>query len=169
MSELIRNFGIDWRLLLSQAVNFFILLFILKKFAYQPIIAMLKKRREDIEKGIRFTNEAEEKLAKVDVVASERLAETQKRAMSIIKQAEDAAKIKKDEIIGDANKKIEDIVQDSKRMIQEEKAKMGDEVYRGAESLIRSAIAKVLIKMPPHDRDKELIKGALKELKTNLK
>ena len=38
MSELLHNFGINGKMLLVQAVNFFILLALLSKFAYRPIL-----------------------------------------------------------------------------------------------------------------------------------
>ena len=38
MSQLFSQLGIDWHLLLSQAVNFLILLVILRLVAYKPIL-----------------------------------------------------------------------------------------------------------------------------------
>ena len=68
MAELIQNFGLDWRLLLAQAVNFFILLFLLKRFAYGPILNALKTRKTKIEEGIRFGKEAEKRLGEIDIL-----------------------------------------------------------------------------------------------------
>lgn len=165
MRELITHFGIDWKILLAQAVNFFVLLFILKKFAYGPVMKMLRKRREDIEKGLKFTKEAGEKFARIGEEREEVLKKARGEALSVVREAEATAKVRKDEITMEAEKKSESIIADAKRAVEEEKAKMGEEVYKDAEGLIRFGIAKVLGKMPVSERDDRLIQEALRELK----
>ena len=60
--ELLSNLGINGKLLLAQIVNFFILLYILKRFAYKPILKVLDDRKEKIEKGLRDAENAKDKL-----------------------------------------------------------------------------------------------------------
>ena len=165
LSELIKHFGIDWKLLLAQAVNFFILFFLLKKFAYQPILKMLKRRREDIEKGVKFSQEVKEKMEKIEEFKEKTLNTANTQALVIVNRAEEIGKIRKDEIIQEANKKVETIVTDAKKIIEEEKSKMGDEIYKNAQMLIKLGLEKVIGKMPAGERDKNLIEEALKELK----
>ena len=166
MSELIKQFGVDWRLLLAQALNFAVLIFVLAKFVYRPVLAMLKKRRDDIEKGIRFTKAAEESMARMDIERRKKIAEAEADAFKIVSAAENAAKQRKEEIAAEAAKKSEAVVAEARRVIAEEKAKMKDEAYAGAEDLIRAGIARVLGKMPAKDRDAALIREAMRELKT---
>ncbi len=166
MSELIKHFGIDWKLLLAQAVNFFILLVILKKFAYGPVLKMLKKRKGEIERGLNLTKEAEERIRQIGEEREEVLKEARSGALSLVSEAERTAKIRKEEIAQEAVKKAENIIFEAKRMIEEEKSKMGEEVYKDAKELMRLGIAKVLGKMPSEERDEEFIKEALRELKT---
>lgn len=166
MEELIKHFGIDWKLLLAQAVNFLILLVILKKFAYGPIVKILQKRKEEIEKGLKFTAEAKTKLEKIGEEREAVLKESRIEGLNIVSNAENTAKIRKDEILKEAAKKSEALVSDAKRAIGEEKAKMGDEVYKETKELVRLAVAKVLGKLPAEDRDKTLTEEALKELKS---
>lgn len=165
MSELIRHFGIDWKILAAQIVNFFILLFILKRFAYGPILRMLKKRKEEIERGLKFTKDAEDRLEKIGEEKEAVLKEARGEALNIVSSAENTAKARKDEIAKEAIKKSEVIVLEAKRVIAEEKAKMGDEVYKEAGELVRLAVAKVLGKIPAEERDSKLIQEALQELK----
>lgn len=166
MTELIKHFGIDWRLLLAQAANFLILLWILKRFAYGPILRILKKREEEIKKGLRYTKEAEEALANVGALKEEILAEARGEALKIVSQAEDTAKRRKDEMIKEASARAEAVVADAKKIIGEEKAKMKESIYGEAEEIVRLGLAKVLGKIPAEERDRELIQEALKELKS---
>lgn len=150
---------------MTQAVNFFILLVILKKFAYQPILEMLRKRREDIERGIKASKEAEERLKKADVFKEEILDRARQDSLQIVSRAEDAAKIRKEEIVKEAGRKGEGIIAAAKRSAREEKAKMNEEVYKEARELIRLGLEQTLQRMPSRERDEKLIENALEELK----
>jgi len=165
MSELIKHFGIDWRLLLAQAVNFLILLWVLKRYAYGPILEILRKRRIEIEKGLEFTQTAGEKLRHIEKEREEKLREAQKEALAIVNNADVIAKKRKEEIIQQANQKVEIAIADAKRLIEDEKARLREEVYEKGEKLVRLGIERVLGKLPPQARDGELIKEALLEFK----
>ncbi|MDP3710585.1 MAG: F0F1 ATP synthase subunit B [bacterium] len=166
MSELIHNFGIDWRLLVTQAINFFILLFILKKFAYKPILEMLRKRRDGIEAGIRMKKEAEERLRHIAQEREKTLEETRKESLAILAKTETAAKDLRAEMLADAAQKAEGVLNEAKKIIGEEKNKMRDEFFKDAAGLVRLGIEKTLNRMTPEERDAKLIQEALVELKT---
>ena len=166
MSELIHQFGVDWRLLAAQAVNFGVLLFLLTKFVYRPILAMLAKRREDIEKGVEFTKNAKEELARTDIVAEEKMAEARSAAFAMVSHAEETAKSRGEEIAAETTKKTEAIVTASRRLIQQEKAKMTESMYQDAQDLVRAGVTQVLGKMPSSERDRELIREAVSALKS---
>ena len=61
MSELFSTFGINWKLILIQGVNFLLLLFVLKHFLFDKVFAVLDERKRVIEKGIADAAEAERK------------------------------------------------------------------------------------------------------------
>ncbi|MEK7541527.1 MAG: hypothetical protein AAB533_01630 [Patescibacteria group bacterium] len=166
MSDLIHEFGIDWKLLLAQAVNFGVLIFLLTKFAYRPILTMLAKRREDIERGVRFTREAEVLRDRAEAMNAEEMRRAQARALAVVTGAEETAKIRKEEIAAEAVRRGEAIIAEARRLIAQEKAKMSDAAYADAEDMIRSGIARVLGKMPAKERDVVLIREALAQLKS---
>lgn len=168
MSELIKHFGIDWRLLLAQAVNFLILLWVLKRYVYRPILEMLRKRRLEIEKGLEFTERAKEKLRHVEKEQEEILKQTRVEAMQIVTVAEDAAKKRKQEILYETNIKAEGVIAEARRLIEEDKSKTNEEIYRNAGDLVKFGIERVLGKLPPEVRDEHLIKEALRELKSSV-
>lgn len=166
MQELLHNFGIDWRLLIAQAVNFFVLLFVLWKFAYQPVLNVFRKRREDIAKGLSDAREAGEHLAKVERIGEEKLNVARASALGIVNQAEVLGKQRKEEIVQEAVHKSEVIIAGAKRAAGEEQAKAQEQFYASAEDLIREGIAKVLGRMSAEKRDAELIRDALTALKS---
>ena len=67
MGELFSTFGVDWRLLIIQAVNFGLLLSVLTYFLYKPILQIIDERREKIAEGVRTAEAAGRKLADAKV------------------------------------------------------------------------------------------------------
>lgn len=165
MEELIRHFGIDGKLLLAQAVNFGVLLFILYKFAYRPVLGVLKERREGIERGIALTRTAEKRMADIEVLQAERMREAERAALAIVSRAGEEAKTQRELLIAEANKKGEHIIAEARRAIIEEKGKLREELSREARELVRDGIAQVLMKMPPTARDHELIDAAVRVMR----
>lgn len=165
MSELFHNFGVDWRLLIAQAINFLVVLIVLKRFAYTPIVQMLRRRREDIEQGLTASKEARERLAKAEELKEAVAEKAREEALAVVSHAERLAKKRKEEIAAEATRKGEAILAEAKRAVRQEKAKMGEEVYASAHELVRLGLARVLGKMPAEKRDEPLIAEALKELK----
>jgi len=115
--EIIKNFGIDPILLGAQIVNFLIVLFILRKFLYKPILDTLKKRRDKISEGLKVTEEANVRLEKIakDEKTILRNAENQvkklledakKEASDLLRKAEDLTKVKTDRLLLEARQQI---------------------------------------------------------------
>ena len=59
MAELLSQLGIDGKLLLSQGVNFGIVLAVLTYFIYKPLVKILNERKTKIEFGLKGAAEAE--------------------------------------------------------------------------------------------------------------
>jgi F-type H+-transporting ATPase subunit b len=51
LSNVAQQFGVYWPNLISQVVLFTIVYYVLKRFAFKPVIAMLEERRRRIEEG----------------------------------------------------------------------------------------------------------------------
>ena len=167
MRELITHFGIDWRLLIAQAVNFGVLIFLLTKFAYRPILALFRNRREVIAQGLRDAHDAGEHLRGVEEAGEKTLNEARGAALGIVEQAETAARKRKDEILREAAGKTDLIMADARRLIEQEKRKAGEAAMRDAEDLVRLGLARVLGRLPAAERDRQLVREALRELKTD--
>lgn len=165
MEEILHNLGIDWKLLIAQVINFAILFIILKVFVYKPILGILNKRKQDIEKGIEFSKSAEERLKSADLEKAETLRAAKEKALAIVTEAEGAGNVRKSEILNEAQAKRDSMVSEAKVIIDEHKHKMLEGVYASAEGLVRAGLEKVLGRMPASERDQQLIKDALKELK----
>lgn len=137
--EIIKNFGIDPILLLAQIVNFLIILYLLKRFAYKPMLEVLEKRRKTIADAQKNAQKADEALAKA-------LEEEKK----VLRGAQNEAKI----MISDSSKQAEEIIvkahekakAQSEKLIKETKEQL-DRDRKEAEKQIAAKTAKLAADM----------------------
>ena len=160
--ELIKTFGIEWKLLIAQLVNFFVLFYLLKRFAYQPILKMLEDRKEKIEKGLRDSEASQKKLAEIETKEKEVLVEARKQAQEIVAKAEAMAKKNKEEIAIAAKEQSEKIISEAEKKIELEKNKMMQEVRQQVAELVVSATEKIIGEKIDSEKDKNLIEKAIK-------
>ncbi|MEK7212358.1 MAG: ATP synthase F0 subunit B [Patescibacteria group bacterium] len=161
MNELFTQLGIDWRLLLSQVVNFLILLVVLRIFAYQPLIKILKERRERIEEGLRKADESDRRLGEIDVLAKNKIKETEKEALQILRDTEVRAKQVETELLKQAHAKEAAALQNAE-LIAEAKAKEARKILeKEAGVLVRNALVRT-VEMKPEAVDEELVQKAVR-------
>ncbi len=106
--------GIEPTLLLAQAINFFVVVAVLTKLLYRPIIAMLEKRKKEIEEGVKLTAKAREEDIKIEEKKEKMLGTTRREAQEILEEARKQAKVEEKDIIAAAHKEAEEIVTKSK-------------------------------------------------------
>lgn len=58
--------GIDLKVLIAQAVNFVILLVVLRIFAYRPLMGLLERRRRMVEEGVQAAQDGKALKAKME-------------------------------------------------------------------------------------------------------
>jgi len=162
-NELLFQLGINWKLFLSQAVNFFILLLVLTFFVYKPLIKVIKERSAKIKEGLDKAEEADVRLKEIDVIGKGKIQEAEQKGIEIIKATEVKAKALDKEILDKAEKKqkeINDLLRQS-FLKQQEEAKT--KVLAEAGELIKKAIIKT-VELKPDQIDDALIKKAVKEV-----
>lgn len=162
MSELIHQFGIDWRLLIAQAVNFGILFFVLYRYAYRPILSTLEGRRKKIEEGVRMSEEAKRRLDAAQTEREALLKKTEQESITAIQNAEALGKNQSEKIIQEGQRKQEEIIQEGKKRAEEERRTLRELFAKEAEELVAHAIAK-FANTSPSAIDSHLVKQAITE------
>lgn len=164
--EILSKFGIDWVLLLAQIINFLIIFYVLKRFAYKPILALLNKRRETIEKGLKDADEAERLLDK----ATEREKEILRKAQLEAKKLLDDAKSQRVEMMRHSE---ETTRKEADRMLKEAREQISFEA-REAEKRLSSHVSELAMHFLQHsleevftENEQEIVmRQALKKMKT---
>jgi len=165
MSELFSKLGIDWKLLIAQAVNFLILLTVLKFTVYKPLLGLLKKRKIKIEKGLEDARLSGEKLEEAELIKKDKLAEADHMALTLIKKSEVRGKELEAELLDKARKKERDLLSTAKMEAERQTEAEKIRFFEEAAGLIKQAIVQV-VKSSPEEIDEKLIHQAVAKLKT---
>jgi F-type H+-transporting ATPase subunit b len=125
---------IEWGLLLSQIVNFLLLMFILTRVLYEPVLKMLDQRRERIAASMREADrvttaaqEAEQEKAKIldaarreaQEIRAQATRDTEKIAQEIRARAEAEATEIRMKAQEDAQKQVQTAMADANKQIAE--------------------------------------------------
>lgn len=154
--------GVDGKTFVIQLATWILVLLVLKKYAFGPIIKTLEKRRKTIEEGLQLTQDMASEKQKLDeevvkaqrqarIEADELLSGSREQADAMIRAAEEKAQAKADNMINEAKKKIEE---ESKRAKRELEKDMVELVIQATEFVAREKI--------DAKKDKVLITEALK-------
>lgn len=163
MQELFSQLGIDWRLLISQAVNFLILLVLLTFLVYKPILKILKERKTKIEDGVKKSEEAETRLREANLLKKEKLKEAEQDAMRMLRETEKKAKDMESVLLSQAKEKEEALLKNAELIIGARNEEARELVRKEAVALVKEAIAKT-VELSPETIDEMLIKKAIGEL-----
>ncbi|MDP3995028.1 MAG: F0F1 ATP synthase subunit B [bacterium] len=162
--ELLQAFGIDARLLIAQLINFLILVGILYKLGYKPILAFVKERQKKIEQGVVDAERAEHKMRQAEEAHKEALSRAHKEAQEILARSREQAEVQAQAIIAKTQDQARDIVNRAKKEIKEQQVLSQQEVKREAAALVVGLTEKLLRKKMTAAADEAFIKDSLKEM-----
>ena len=91
MSELFATFGVNWKLLLAQAVNFGLLLTVLTYFLYKPVLKIIDERREKVAEGVRKAEAATRRLQEAKTEGEGMVGEAARQAEGTVAEARPGA------------------------------------------------------------------------------
>lgn len=164
MQQLLDQLGINWQLLLSQGVNFILLLIVLRIFVYKPLLTLLRERREKIEGGLMKAEEAEVRLREVDQIGKQKIKEAEGEVFNILKKTETDAKTLEARLLAEAHRKEEEAVNAAAARLRTQEENSRREMEKEAAALVRLAITKT-VELSPEKIDDALIAKAVTQAK----
>lgn len=161
--EVLAKLGIDWKLLIAQAVNFVVLLWVLKRYAYRPILRALEARTKKIEQGLKDAALSQEKLASSVEEEKKVMAAAREEAREILMKAEASAKERDARMLEETKGKIDKMISDADAHLAEEKARLIREAKSELSELVVTATKKVLGDTVDAKVDTGLVQAALRK------
>jgi len=126
-------------------IIFLVLAFLLMKFAWKPLLAMLEKREDNIRQSLLDAEKARDELANVKEDNEKLLNEARTESQAIVASGKKNAERMKEEIVEKAQSKSDTILEDAKKQINLEKDRAILEVKAEVVNLSME-VAKKLIK-----------------------
>ncbi len=156
--------AIHWYQLLFQIINFAILLLVLKKFLYQPIINLITQRNKKIEESIKAAEATLKEKATIQAIKKQAIEEAEKEAIRIIDSSrKESDKVAK-QILETAKAEAEGEVDKKLKLLTE---KLADEEARltgRITDLVVTTTASVLKDSLSSVQQKSIIDSAIKKL-----
>jgi len=143
MQDTLNSLGIYWPKLLAQTINFGIVLFILWKFAYRPVLAMLEQRRQKIAESITNADKIKAELAKTEAARQEVLNQANAQANKLIEEARAAAARVQEQETQKAIAAAELIIVKAREAAAQDHARMLTELRREVGRLVVNTTSKV--------------------------
>lgn len=150
------NIGIQPIYLIAQIVNFAIIIFLLNKFLYKPILKMLDARKQKIEEQMTLASKMKEEFEKDEKKRQQMLSVAKEEAKKIVEVAKKTGKTKEAEIIEIAKKEAYAIAQKAKDEIASEKEAMKKALEKETIDLA-AQIAEKIIADALEEKDQEHI------------
>ena len=122
--------GINLVYLISHVINFLLLLWLLKKFAYEPVLRMLAERRQRIEEGLKAADLAREEAARQRAELERQLEEERRKAQERIAAATRQTEQLREQIIAEARAEAERIIAEAREQAQLERERILQEARR---------------------------------------
>jgi F-type H+-transporting ATPase subunit b len=163
-SGFIGTLGLNWKLFLAQLVNFAIVLFILWRWVFKPVVRALESRRQKIENSVKQAEDIEKRVYEFEASQEERLKKAYAEAEEILKKAASSAEQSRKETLEVARAEAEKILSDMKSAIAAEKEQMLQEVREELATLTVMATEKILRAKLDLRKDSEIVREILQSI-----
>jgi F-type H+-transporting ATPase subunit b len=158
----------EYGLLFWMLLTFLIVLFILKKFAWKPILNSLKEREDSIEDSLKLAEKAREEMANLQASNERILAEARKEREDMLKDARDIKQKMIDDAKDKASIEANKIIEQAKLVIENEKATAIDQIKRSIADMSIQIAEKILKKeLSSSAEQQEIMDKYLNNLKLN--
>lgn len=161
ISDLTDPFGVNWFLIGAQLINFIIVIIVLKKFAFTPIVAMLEQRKMRIAEGEEKLKRIETQLAESEERTAAALEKANSDAKRLIEEAKTSAAVLTEEKTQDAIAKAQAILAKAEAAAQAERNQLIAELKQDFGRLVASTTASVTGKVLTEDDNKRINEEAL--------
>jgi F-type H+-transporting ATPase subunit b len=144
MTDLLNALGIQWSVLLAQTVNFVILVFILKRFLYKPVLKVIDQRRDLIADSMKKVQEIDKRKEELDKERVKILRKADEEAGALLKRAKEEAESMRTEIEKAAQAQASHILQKGMEQLDNERAIMVKEIQNKLAHAIVLSAEKIL-------------------------
>tara|TARA_B100001765_G_C19340901_1_gene266056 strand:- start:105 stop:608 length:504 start_codon:yes stop_codon:yes gene_type:complete len=146
-------------------LTFLLLLFVLAKFAWKPLLKMLKDREELIRSSLEDAEKAKEELERLNAEGEAIVNQARSEAQTILSEGKAAATKLKEETLAGAKEQAKNIISEAEKQINVEKDKAINEIKSEVVNLSLNISKKLINKNLSPEDNKALIDESLSNVK----
>ncbi len=154
---ILEQLGIDFNLIIIQAVGFLLLLWLLTRFFWKPIEQMLEARRQDINATYDKIEADRRAMEQLRAEYEQRLAQIEAEARERIQQAVGEAQQLRDQILQDARRQAQEIIARAQEQASLEREKLLTELQTYVADLTLAVAERILGESLDDERHRRLI------------
>src|ERR1051326_7848724 len=158
------KFGLDAPHFFAQVISFCIVTFLLYRFAYHPILAMLAERRQRIAESLANAEKIKAELARTETLQREALEKANVQASKLIEEARAAAAHVREQETQKAIAAAEQISAKAREAAAQDHARMLAELKREVGRLVVQTTATVTGKVLTPDDQRRLAEETAKQV-----
>ena len=156
---------IRWYQLLFQIVNFGILIFLLNRFLYQPILKIIEARNKKIEDSLKAAEATLKEKEKISELKKQAVAEAEKEAVKIVEAAKHQADLSGKQIISQAQAEAEAAVAKKMELLSDKLAQEEKRLQGRIADLVITTTRQVLKTSLGKEEQKRIVDRQIKDLK----
>ena len=146
--------------------TFLILLWLLAKFAWRPLLAALEQRQETIRKSLDDAQQAKQDLERLNAESRKILAEARVQAESILSLTRTDASRLRDELKQKAQSEAAGVIKNAERQIEMETARAIQQIRNEAVDISIAIASKVLERNVTREDNERLIEETFKQIES---
>lgn len=159
--------GIQPLALLAQIVNFLIILWLLKKFLYGPVLKIIQDRQKKITKSMDDVEKIEQRLAKLEKTVQQKITTANQQADQILKEAKLSSKKIQKQAQSQAEKESQKIITQAEDRVKAQEKQMITKVETKISDLAVSMAEKILQGLDTNTKS-QITKNSLKQISKTL-
>ena len=147
-------------------LTFLVLLYLLKKFAWRPLLAALENRQEVIRKSLEDADQTKRELERVSQESRQIISQARVEAQSIVSRSRSEAEKLRAEVKQKARAEADSILREAERQIQLETSKALSKIRHDVVDLSLLVASKLIKKHLSKKDNESLIEDSLKQIET---
>ena len=150
--------------ILAQMLNFFILVWILHRFAYKPLVGMMNARKEQIANDLASAEQSRLEAEQIKADYAAQIAKARQEAQEIVEKAHHQAKLSTAEEVAAARSQIENEKERARQDIAIDRDRAMNSLRNEVVSLSVAMAGKVVAKDMNSETNTKLIEDAIRQL-----
>lgn len=157
--------GIDWKLFIAQIVNFTIILFVLYRYAYKPVLDMLDKRAKMIARSVDEAKKAEISLKEAEKMKEDMVLKARTESKKIITEAKEIIAKEKENSLASVKEESQRIIKSGLKTVEQERENAKMQLGKEMTNLLVLGLEKVVARSITPDDQKRIVEESVNSLK----